>query len=197
MEVVKKYFTNIHKCKVEVLRLIKEHPERKEIERLILGAGVIYVGGGNTLLMMKLWRKEGVDKLLKKAWRKGIVLSGLSAGALCWFKYGNSDSLKVKGKRYQQIRVACLGFIPLMACPHYDLEKNRRPSLFKMLKNRDGTAIALDDRTAFEIVDNEYRILRDIPRANAYRVYRKGNKIVEEKIPAYGQWRKLITLMIS
>ena len=79
-------------CKPEVLYLIKENPVKREIEEKILGADLIYVGGGNTMKMLKAWRKKGVDKLLKKAYGQGIVLSGLSAGAICWFAYGCSDS---------------------------------------------------------------------------------------------------------
>ncbi|MCA9460353.1 MAG: Type 1 glutamine amidotransferase-like domain-containing protein, partial [Nanoarchaeota archaeon] len=78
--------------KSDVLFLIKEKPTKKEIENKILNSDAIYIGGGNTLMMMKLWRKLGIDKLLLKAYKKGIVLSGLSAGSICWFKYGTSDS---------------------------------------------------------------------------------------------------------
>lgn len=84
-EAVKKHFGKRLGCKTDVLYLIKEKPTRKEIEEKILNSDMIYVGGGNTLKMMKVWRKTGVDKVLKQAYNKGVVLSGLSAGSICWF----------------------------------------------------------------------------------------------------------------
>ena len=85
--VVKNHFGTSLSCKVDVLYLLVNKPSRKEIEEKILSSDIIYVGGGNTLKMMKLWRKLGVDRLLKAAYDKGTVLCGLSAGAICWFEY--------------------------------------------------------------------------------------------------------------
>lgn len=113
---VKKYFGKKLGCYVNVLYLTKEKLSKKEIERKILISDIIYVGGGNTLYLMKIWRKLEVDKILEKAHKKGIVLSGLSAGAICWFKYGNSDSIKFKKGQY--IKVKGLGLIDALMCPH-------------------------------------------------------------------------------
>ena len=79
-------------CQVDVLNLINKKLSPEEIMRKILNAHIIYIGGGNTLKMMTLWRKLGVDRVLDKARRKGTVLCGISAGSICWFNYGNSDS---------------------------------------------------------------------------------------------------------
>jgi dipeptidase E len=191
-DIIINYYGKKLGCKVDVLYLIKEHPSKKEIERKILESDIIYVGGGNTLKMLKLWRKLGVDIILKKVISKGIVLSGLSAGAICWFKYGNSDSLKFKDKRNPLIKVKGLNLIPIMACPHYDIEKTRRPSLLKMIKQYGGIAIALDNCSAIEIIEEskikKYRILTSSKTANAYKIYRtrdtKGKiKVIEEKLP--------------
>src|SRR3989344_5093693 len=84
VEVVKKYFGKRLGCKVDVLRLLKSKPNRREIRKKILGTDIVYVGGGITLKMMAVWRKLGVDSILEVAVRKGIVLSGVSAGAVCW-----------------------------------------------------------------------------------------------------------------
>src|SRR3989344_6273389 len=91
-EVVKKHFGKRLGCKTDVLYLIKEKPSKKEIEEKIFQSDIVYVGGGNTLKMMKVWRNTDVDKVLKEAYGKGIVLSGVSAGSICWFRWGNSDS---------------------------------------------------------------------------------------------------------
>src|ERR1700693_583913 len=82
---VQEYFGEFLKCNTDVLFLIKEQPSKERIKEKILSAEIIYVGGGNTLLMMRLWRRLGVDKLLKAAYENGTVLSGISAGSICWF----------------------------------------------------------------------------------------------------------------
>jgi dipeptidase E len=81
------------KCKTDVLFLIKEQPSKESIQRKILSADIIYVGGGNTLQMMCIWRRLRVDTLLISAYENGTVLSGISAGAICWFDSGHSDSM--------------------------------------------------------------------------------------------------------
>ena len=90
---VRKYFGDFLKCKTEVLFLIKEKPSRKQIRSKISSADIIYVGGGNTLQMMRIWRRLGVDKLLIAAYEMGTVLAGISAGSICWFDSGHSDSM--------------------------------------------------------------------------------------------------------
>src|ERR1700691_176496 len=79
---VDEYFGGFLKCKTDVLFLIREQPSREQIRKKIQSADIVYVGGGNTLLMMRVWRRLGVDKLLKAAYERGTVLSGISAGAI-------------------------------------------------------------------------------------------------------------------
>jgi len=108
-------------CTVDVLRLISEKPTHAEIATKIRWADIIYVGGGNTLMMMNLWRRLGVDKLLKEAYARGAVCCGVSAGSICWFEYGVSDSRQFKNKSsHEYIRVSGLGLLKGMHCPHYD-----------------------------------------------------------------------------
>ena len=90
-----------------------------------MSADIIYVGGGNILKMMTLWRKLKVDELLNEARAKGIILCGISAGSICWFNYGNSDSRKFKNPNADYIKVTGLGFINAIHCPHYDTESKR------------------------------------------------------------------------
>ena len=85
MNVVEKYFGKRLGCHIDVLYLAKSKASGQEIRKNILGSDIIYVGGGNTLKMMNLWRKLGIEKILKEAAEKGIVLAGVSAGAVCWF----------------------------------------------------------------------------------------------------------------
>jgi dipeptidase E len=179
-EVVKKHFGKRLSCKTDVLYLIKEKLSKKKIENKILKSDVIYVGGGNTLKMIALWKKLSVDKFLMKAYKKGIVMSGLSAGAICWFRYGNSDSkLKETGKL---VKVRGLNFVNLLFCPHYNEQKKRKPALKEMMKNGKGIAIALENCCAIEIVDDKYRIISSKSSAKAYKIYWKNNKYYEEVI---------------
>jgi len=189
--VVKKYFGKRLGCKVNVLYLIKNRYSRKEIEEKMLNSDIIYVGGGNTMKMLKIWRELGVDNILEKAGEQGVILSGVSAGAICWFKYGNSDSLKFSSENNKLIRLRGLDFIPLLACPHYNFEKNRKKSLSRMIREHGGIAIALDNCAAIEVVNGKYRIVTSLKSARAYKVYRQGNKIIQEVIPVRQEFSDL------
>ena len=131
---VKKHFGQRLGCKTDALYLISKKLNKKEIEEKIFQSDIIYVGGGNTLKMMKIWRKTGVDKILKEAYKKGIILSGISAGSICWFKWGNSDSKKFNNSEANLIRVSGLNLINALHCPHYDIEKDRKSGLKNMMK---------------------------------------------------------------
>ena len=191
VEVVKKYFGKRLGCKVDVLYLLKRKPSKKEIKNKILGSHIIYVGGGNTLKMMKRWKALGVDRILKEAVRKGIVLSGVSAGAVCWFKYANSDSHQFTNPEAPLIRIRGLGFIPALGCPHYDGDRERKPALKKMMKNTPCVAIALDNCAAIEIVGNKYKIITSRPRAGAYRVFWGRGNFHHERLPSREGFRPL------
>lgn len=181
-EVVKKYFGDKLKCKTDVLYLIKNKYSTKELEEKILKSDIIYVGGGNTQMMIKIWKKLNVDKILKKAHEKGVILSGISAGAICWFTFGNSDSLKFSDQKAKMIKVSGLSIIKARICPHYDIEKQRRPELKKMMKKSKGFALAFDNCSAIEIVNNKYRFIYSNKTANVYKVYWEKGKYYENKI---------------
>src|SRR3989344_4848248 len=110
-ETVQKHFGRRLGCKVDALRVINEKLPRAEIERKVMSSDIVYVGGGNTLKMIRAWKSCGLDTILKKAWNKGIVLSGLSAGSICWFRSGTSDSRRFKNSDAELIKVSGLGFI--------------------------------------------------------------------------------------
>lgn len=181
-QVVEKYFGKKLGCKTDVLYLYGHQPTHKELVEKILNADIVYVGGGNTMRMMRMWRKHGVDKLLIKAWKNGCVMSGVSAGSICWFRYGNSDSLKSENDMAELIRVRGLGLIKASHCPHYDVETDRQPSTKKMMKRTPGVAICIDNRAAVEFVDNRYRVITDIKGVGARRAYWRKGKYFEEKL---------------
>ena len=142
-------------CRIDSLRLVAHPVERAKAGEKILRADLIYVGGGNTLRMMRLWRKLGIDRLLKKAGANGSILSGLSAGAICWYEWGHSDSRAYSGKSgWSFIRVRGLGLIPGIFCPHLDSEHRHRPLCQMVLQTRT-CATACDDLAAVHIKDGK------------------------------------------
>lgn len=180
--VVKKHFLKLGCCEVNVLNLSDKALTKTQIENLILSHDAIYVGGGNTLRMMTIWKKAGVDKTLKQAFQKGIVLSGLSAGSICWFSFGSSDSRKFTSGSDKLIKVSGLGFIDALHCPHHDAEPGRQNDLKRMMKTTSKVAIALDNCTALEVIDNKYRIIASKPAAKAWKAYWKRGKYILEEI---------------
>lgn len=183
-------------CRVQALLLYRDRPDRATMRNMILGSDIIYVGGGNTLRMMKLWRRLGIDRWLDQARRQGTVLCGLSAGAICWFRQGNSDSRKFADETDKTlIRVTGLGFVDALLCPHYDVEKHRRDSLRDMMRGTPGVAVAVENGTAIEIVDDHYRILTSIRNRNAWRVYWRRGRHYRDRLPAGSDWRLLADLL--
>ena len=184
---VEEYFGGFLKCKTDVLYLIKEHPSRQQIRRKILSADVIYVGGGNTLLMMRVWRRLGVDKLLKAAYESGTVLSGISAGAICWFDSGHSDSMSFYNpQKWEYINVKGLGLIPGILCPHYNGMTRgvpRRKDFRDMIQKAGGIGVALENNCAIEFIDGRfYKVIRSKASARAYRLYKSSGEVAAEQI---------------
>ena len=183
---VKKYFGEKLSCKVDVLLLLNGELSTNDIKKKILNSDIIYVGGGNTLKMMRVWRKLGVDKILKTAWERGVVLSGLSAGSICWFDSGHSDSMAFyNAEDWKYINVKGLGFIKGVHCPHYDTETlgaKRRTHFAKLIKKVGGIGIAIDENCAIEFLDDAYRVISSKKHAKAYKVYKKGGEVVSDEI---------------
>lgn len=156
-------------CRTQNLRLLADPEDRVLLREKILGAELIYVGGGNTLRMMKLWRRLGVDKLLRRAARAGAVLAGLSAGGICWHQWGMSDSraYTTEGDDWDYIRVRGLGFVPHMFCPHLDAEQ-RHDGLAAMVRKHGSTALACDNNAAVFYDGNSARCVTSSKRARTW-----------------------------
>ena len=86
-----------------------------DIDNHIMNQDIVFVGGGNTKSMLAVWSDWGMNNILHKAYNKGVIMSGVSAGAICWFTNGITDSWD-----YQLRILSCLNFIPGTCCPHYD-----------------------------------------------------------------------------
>ena len=139
-----------------------------------------------------------MDKVLREAWQKGVVLSGLSAGSICWFDEGHSDSMSFYNpKKWKYIKVRGLGFVRGIHCPHYDGETRgvpRRKYFEKMIARGGGIGIAIDSNCAIEFVGDTYRVISSRRGAGAYRVYKKKGKIVSEKILEKKEFSPIVEL---
>jgi dipeptidase E len=198
-EDVQKHFGGLLKCKTDVLFLIQEPPSRQQIHAKILTADIIYVGGGNTLQMMRLWRRLGVDKLLKAAYQRGTVLAGVSAGSICWFDSGHSDSMSFYNpKKWKYINVRGLGLIKGIHCPHYDsstLGIPRRKHFREMIRKTGGIGIAMENNCAIEFIDGRfYKVIASKSSARAYRLYKSGGEVVAEQIRPQKQFAPIESL---
>ena len=193
----KEFYESNMDCRIDVLYLLKGEPNAKTIRNKILTSHIIYVSGGNTLKMMRRWRKLGIDNILRRAYNNNIVLSGISAGAICWFRYGHSDSFSFYNpENWDYIRVRGLGFVDLIFCPHYDVEE-RDKHFEKMMSEYGGVGIALDDNVALEVVDDRFKIIASKKGSGAYRVYKKQGELTTETLKQHSKLRQLTTLLVK
>jgi len=153
--------------------------EVKDLRGFLLAEDVIYVGGGNTANMLAVWRVHGVDKILREAYEKGIVLCGTSAGSLCWFECGVTDSF---GLDLAPLFDG-LGFISGSNCPHYDSEALRQPQYHKFIMEGLPGGYAADDGAALHFVNGSLlEAISSKPNARAFRVEKSGNEVTETKL---------------
>lgn len=163
---IEEYFGEFGCC-VDSLCLITEIYTNEEIQSKILEADIIYVGGGDTVRMMEIWKKYHVDTYLKEAYLQGTVLSGLSAGSICWFEFGYSDSDSfVNNGQWDYVRAYGLGLIPAAHCPHYN--EPGREGFDKMMCGESIVGIALEDNTALVEENGQYSILKADKERKAY-----------------------------
>jgi peptidase E len=136
----------------------------------------IVVSGGNTLNMMAIWKAQGIDRILFDAWNKGIVLSGGSAGSLCWFEEGTTDS-----RPKELSKIECLGFIKGSHSPHYDAEKQRRPTYHKLISEGSlKPGYAIDNNAAIYFEDNKVKnVVSTRKGSSAYYVESNNGRIIE------------------
>jgi len=175
------------RCDIEHLKLTKLEslPSKTELRAAIEAADIIAVSGGNTLFALSRWRRLGIDKLLHEAWKRGTIMCGGSAGAICWFDGGHSDSLDpstVLDKKsnlsdeekaaWNYVRIAGLGFIPALCCPHHDqIQSNNVPRSDDfdqmLLRNPGEVGICIDNNAAFVVEGDKWRTLSTGPWEHA------------------------------
>jgi dipeptidase E len=163
-----KVYGEILGCETEALLLITGELSEEYIKNKILSSDLVYVGGGDTIKMLDIWKENSVDKYLKEAYEKGIILSGLSAGSICWFKYGHSDSNSFRNKEewWDYTRAEGLGLINAIHCPHYNEEG--REGFDEMMKSQQLVGIALENNCALVFQDGHCRIVKSDEKAKGY-----------------------------
>jgi len=148
----------------------------ENLRELALSSDAILVCGGNTANMLAVWRLHGFDAILREAWEAGVLLTGWSAGMICWYEAGVTDSF---GPQLEGMRDG-LGFLAGSACPHYDGEELRRPRYTQLVREGFPGGIGLDDGVAAHYVGTELReFVSARPDGGAYRIGQDG----EESLP--------------
>ena len=143
-------------------------PNVADPEDFLLSQDIIFVGGGSVANMIAVWRVHGIDEILRKAWQAGIVLAGSSAGGICWFEGGTTDSFGARLRPYTD----ALGMLPGSFCPHYNSEAERRP-LYQRLVAEGALpgGLACDDGVGAHYVDDSLdEMVADHPDRGGYRV---------------------------
>jgi dipeptidase E len=178
-------------CMTDTLFLQNQVPSDKEIEEKIMSADIIYVGGGDTRKMLSEWKQHKVDEYLKVAYEKGTILTGLSAGSICWFSFGHSE---ISENPVEFIRINALGFIDAIHCPHYN-EQERIQDFEQMMKTSDLTGIAIEDLCAIDFYDNQYRVIKAAYHAKAYKITSCNGEIQKSELIEDDQWRECVDLL--
>ncbi len=164
------FYNRIPAARAERSHLSLFHRTVTDIRAYLLEQDLIWVGGGNTANMLAVWRVHGVDRALREAWEAGVVLTGGSAGSLCWFEGGTTDSFNLN--ELAPLRDG-LGFLPGSHCPHYDGEAQRRPLYHRLVAEGFPEGIAIDDDAAVRYEGTRLvEVVTARAGATAYRVER-------------------------
>jgi peptidase E len=149
-----------------------------DLRELALAHDVILVSGGNTANAIAVWRVHGFDEVLREAWQGGVLLTGWSAGMICWFEHGVTDSFGP-----DLAPMECLGLLAGSACPHYDGEERRRPVYTRLVADGFPAGIAVDDDVGVHYVGTELReVVTSRDGATAYRVNPEGEERLEARL---------------
>ena len=180
IETVKRVYGEKLGCEVDTLLLKDSNITQSETRQKILSSHIIYVGGGDTVKMLKIWRTKNVDVYLKEAYENNIVLSGISAGSICWFKKGHSDNnlLNNADGWWDYTEPAGIGLISAIHCPHYN-EKGHE-HFDEMMKKEVIPGIAIENNCAVVIKDNLYKIIKSDVNSKAY-ILKNHNGMIDKK----------------
>ncbi len=146
----------------------------------IMKQDVVFVGGGNTKSMLAVWSEWGMNNILKEAYNKGIVMSGVSAGAICWFTNGITDSWDS-----DLHLLKCLDFLEGTCCPHYDEEPDRIPYVDKVINEKIVTnCISIEGGAGMHFIDGKpFKNICFKNNKKSYNVYLEKDKIIRNAYP--------------
>ena len=149
----------------------------ENLEKKILTQDIIYVGGGNTKSMLSVWKEWNLPDILKIGYEKGIVMSGVSAGAICWFDKGVTDSFADKLEI-----IDCLGLVKGIACPHYDEEPERAPFVNKIIKShRIDSCICIEGDCALHINNNlNFKSINFGENKKCLKILKKNDNLIQK-----------------
>ena len=149
----------------------------ENLKKKILSQDIIFVGGGNTKSMLAVWKEWHLDEILKIGYEKGIVMCGVSAGAICWFEKGITDSFSDKLEI-----IDCLGLVKGIACPHYDEEKEREPYVIDIIKNQKiNSCICIEGNCALHIKnDINYKAINFGNKKKCIKIFKENEKLIQE-----------------
>ena len=182
-------------CETDAL-LLHSDPPPEEIAAKIGWADLFYVGGGNTKMMLQMWRERGVGRLLREASERGAVLSGLSAGAICWFQIGCSDYPVFEGSTDRKTGpIDGMGLVPAALCPHTTREEHRLDNFQEMMQDIPVVGLGLDDLCGLQIEDARCRVLSAGEGAGLHKVRWVDGDYLHEFVPAHDDWRTLSGLL--
>ncbi len=174
---IEAFYRAMNKHGVHIRHLNMFAPHTADFEGFLLDHDIIYVNGGATRNLITIWKDWGLDNALRKAWEAGVILSGTSAGSICWFESCITDSLPEK-----MLPLDCLGFLPGSNCTHYSSRPDR-PYEFRHNIARGAIAspgIATDDDVALHYIDTDlHEIVSASPTARAYTVEKDGDRYKE------------------
>ncbi|MCB0408223.1 MAG: peptidase E, partial [Bdellovibrionales bacterium] len=176
---IERFYSSFKNFNCEPSHLSLYRPPAGSLRDFVMEKDIFYVGGGNTRNLLVLWKEWGLDRMLLEAFEKGAVLGGISAGSICWFEQGLTDS--VTGKL---LPLNCLGFLNGSNCPHYDGESERRPAFQKAIEEKNMMpGIACDDGVAAYFVNGILdRFVSSRLDAKAYRVELIAGSLRESQI---------------
>ena len=165
-------------CRPIHLSLFRLEQQPWDLRELILSQDVVYVGGGSMRNLLAIWREHGLDLLLREAWEQGVVLAGISAGAMCWFAHGITRSAGSPAP------APGLGFLPGSMSVHCDGDPTRLPVYLDAVgRGAIPGGYAADDGAGLLFQDDRLvRVVSSRPGARAYRVQRSGEAAVRTEI---------------
>ena len=190
VKVVKSIYKDKLKCEYDFLSL-SEKPDKTQIQNKIDKADIISVGGGDTKYLMDKWKEYNLDEILLN-YKDDKILTGLSAGSICWFEKGISDtaSFEINNGKWQYSLIDGLGFLPGIHSPHLD-EREREAQYNEFTSKRDVSFIGIENNCALVINEDEYWILRSNKNKNAYIVNVINGVIKKEMIPNKGKIKEI------